>query len=527
MNRPGRNPQLCIIVAASLSIVVAVASGQASSLIGREIAVPVHLRNGEEYEMSILRLIRYGEKLFAAKWTIQEGEGRPAVKGTASGPSLSVPENQLRFPHNFNRISGPDSNSCAGCHNEPYEGGGGDRATEVFVLGQRFDFATFGNSNFIPTAAAADESGRLVTLQEIANERKTIGMNGSGFIEMLARQMTENLQSIRDSLRPGETKALIAKGISFGALTRRQDGSWDTSRIQGLPAASMLTQDGAAPSLLILPFSQAGATVSLRDFTNNAFNQHFGMQSEERFGAGEDEDQDGVINELTTADITAVTLYQATLSVPGQVIPTDPVVRLAIRTGKQKFQQVGCASCHVPKLPLIGKGWVYTEPGPFNPANDLRPSETRSISVDLTSDQLPAPRLKSDVDGIVWVPVFTDLKLHNITNGPNDPNAEFLDQNQPAGSDGFFAGNQKFITRKLWGVGNSGPYMHHGKFTTMREAIQAHAGEALQSRQSFQRLSPYERDCIIEFLKSLQILPPGTRSLAIDENGRPTSPTAF
>src|ERR1019366_1379255 len=98
-----------------------------------------------------------------------------------------------------------------------------------------------------------------------------------------------------------------------------------------------------------------------------------------------------------------------------------------------------------------------------------------------------------------------DLKLHDITAGPLDPNAEPLDQNQPAGTPKFFAGNTKFITRKLWGVGNSGPYMHHGKFTTMREAILAHSGEALESRQKFEALPAYERDCIIEFLKTLQI----------------------
>lgn len=100
-------------------------------------------------------------------------------------------------------------------------------------------------------------------------------------------------------------------------------------------------------------------------------------------------------------------------------------------------------------------------------------------------------------------------------------NAEPLDQNQATGSEGFFAGNTKFITRKLWGVGNSGPYMHHGKFTTMREAVLAHSGEALQPREAFQRLPSYDRDCVIEFLKSLRVLPPGTRSLDINEAGQP------
>ena len=48
----------------------------------------------------------------------------------------------------------------------------------------------------------------------------------------------------------------------------------------------------------------------------------------------------------------------------------------------------------------------------------------------------------------------------------------------PAGSPAFFAGNSRFLTRKLWGAANEPPYFHHGKYTTMREAIHAHAGEA-------------------------------------------------
>ena len=59
----------------------------------------------------------------------------------------------------------------------------------------------------------------------------------------------------------------------------------------------------------------------------------------------------------------------------------------------------------------------------------------------------------------------------------------------------------------MWGVGNSRQYMHHGKFTTMREAILAHSGEALSSHQNFETLLAYDRDCIIEFLKTHKVLP--------------------
>ncbi|MGH9469361.1 MAG: di-heme oxidoredictase family protein [Terriglobia bacterium] len=270
--------------------------------------------------------------------------------------------------------------------------------------------------------------------------------------------------------------------------------------------------------MLILPFAQSGNAVSLRVFTNSAFNQHIGIQSEERFGLGVDADGDGFVNELTRADVTAVTVFQATLPVPGRVIDTNPYVEAAIVNGEQQFRKIGCATCHIPALPLDNQGWVYTEPNPYNPPGNLQPGDAPSLSVDLTSDQLPGPRLKP-ANGVVYVAAYADLKLHNICSGPNDPNTEPLNQNQPASSPAFFAGNQQFLTRKFWGLYNSGPFMHHGQFTTIREAILAHHGEAELASRAFSALSKYNQDSVIEFLKSLQVLPPVSISLCVDQHG--------
>jgi hypothetical protein len=484
--------------------------------IGREVAIPRHLQDGEEYQLSTRDLIAFGRKLFTAMWTSQEGAGRPLTKGT--GAPLSDPGDPLLFPRNFNRISGPDTNSCSGCHNKPYIGGGGDIVGNVFVLGQRFDFATFDSGDTILTKGTFDERGLPAMLQNIANSRKTIGMFGSGFIEMLARQITADLQHIRDNTPPGSSRVLVSKGIHFGVLIHNIDGTWDTSRVEGLPAASTATSGTSAPDLIIRPFHQAGNVISLRQFTNNAFNHHHGIQSEERFGLGIDADGDGFVNELTRADVTAATLFQATLPVPGQVIPNDPEIEAAVANGRRQFTRIGCGGCHIPELPLTNDGWIYTEPNPYNPPGNLRPGDAPPLAVDLTSESLPGPRLKVH-NGVVWVPAFTDFKLHDCTAGPGDPNREPLDMNQPAGSAGFFAGNGKFITRKLWGIANQHSFGHHGLYTTMREAVLAHAGEALNERITFENLSEYDRDSIIEFLKSLQILPPGARDLLVDENG--------
>ncbi|MCA9709288.1 MAG: thiol oxidoreductase [Myxococcales bacterium] len=491
--------------------------------IGQEVAVPVHLADGEEHDISLEQLLEHGKGLFTAVWTIQEGGGRPLTTGT--GKPLADPGSPLVFPRNFNRVSAPDANSCAGCHNAPFgqAGGGGDIVANVFVLGQRFDFATFDGSDLLPLRGAVDELGNPVRLQTIANERNTLGMFGSGYIEMLARQMTADLQAIRDDMAPGDSSVLVSKGVTFGTLSRAMDGSWDVSAVEGLrPAALATTGPADPPSLVIAPFHQAGAVVSLREFTNNAFNHHHGMQATERFGVGTDPDGDGFTDELTVADITAASVFQATLPVPGRVIPDDPAIEEAIVDGEQLFDAIGCGDCHVPALPLDADGWEYVEPNPFNPAGNLQPGDADPYLVDLNDKDLPRPRLE-EKDGVVWVPAFTDLKLHDITAGAGDPNREPLNMQHPGGSPEFVAGNAHFLTRKLWGTANEPPYYHHGKYTTLRQAVVAHDGESLGSRLDYEALTSHEQDCVIEFLKSLQVLPPGTKWLEVDEHGHKKS----
>jgi len=183
-----------IAVSSGILLVVVSARAIAQSSIGREVAIARHLDEGDEFRVSVNALLEHGQRLFAANWTIQEGGGRPQTRGTGAPPS--DPNAALVFPRNFNRVSAPDANSCAGCHNAPFGivGGGGDFVANVFVLGQRFDFATMNEiADGFPTKGTTDEIGRVVNLQTIGSSRATLGMFGSGYIEMVARQMTEDL----------------------------------------------------------------------------------------------------------------------------------------------------------------------------------------------------------------------------------------------------------------------------------------------------------------------------------------------
>ena len=133
--------------------------------------------------------------------------------------------------------------------------------------------------------------------------------------------------------------------------------------------------------LILRPFHQKGAVVSLREFTNNATNHHHGMESVERFGVEmtgtADFDQDGVEDELSVGDITAQTLYQAALAVPGQVLPDDIDALRAVFYGEREFENMGCTDCHTPSLKLSSR--YFTEPNPYNPAGNLRPEDVDQL----------------------------------------------------------------------------------------------------------------------------------------------------
>lgn len=509
------------LVAVMLATTVAGMAQSGPKGIGREVSIPYHLTEEDLQKRDIVELVRFGKRLFNANWTDQEGGGRPLMKGTSR--SLADPSKPLSGMRAFNRVSAPDANSCLGCHNLPYGGGGGDFATNVFVLGQRFDFFT-SDGDTRPTVSSADEQGRSVNMFSAGNIRASTGMFGAGYVEMLAREITAELQGQRDQIAVGQTRALASKGIWFGELTRGTDGLWDTSKVVGIPRQSL---DAATPvdkpSLIIRPWHAAANAVSLREFSNNAFHQHHGIQPVERFGLDNDPDGDGVVNEISRADITAVSLYQAALPAPGRMIPRDADIEAAVLRGEAVFEKIGCSSCHVPELPLTKDGWTFTEPGPYNPPTNVRTGELPRVAMNLNSEKLPLPRLAPDTERthLVYVPVYTDFKLHDVSDPGDAAAGEPLDQNETIWSPKFRKGNRLFLTKRLWGCANEPPYFHHGQFTTLRQAVMGHHGEALGSRQKFQLASTTDQDALIEFLKSLQTLPPGTTSLVVDENYLP------
>ena len=149
----------------------------------------------------------------------------------------------------------------------------------------------------------------------------------------------------------------------------------------------------------------------------------------------------------------------------------------------------------------------------------------------MTEDAVQREVLEREIDALLtrnrYLPggfVYDEsphLTLSMSTSDPNDPaEAESVDMNQLVWNPKFRQGNRRFLTKRLWGSANEAPYFHHGMYTTLRQAVLAHSGEAIDPRRKFQKLAEYDQDALIEFLKSLQVLPPGTKDLVVDENFR-------
>ena len=488
---------------------VCVVGAQTMSRVGQEHAIDRHLKDGEEFAMPIADLVEHGRRLFVANWTAEDGAGRPRTTG--AGRPIAAHALALDADRAFNRVSGPDANSCLGCHNRPsgLAGGAGDIVSVSFEAAPRFEFVTFDRGDARRAGGSVDEAAREVTLATVGNPRATPSLWGAGYVEMLARQMTADLRRIRDTIAPGQSKPLVSKGVSFGTLARRADGAWITKDVDGLPPQSLRTAGAdAKPSLVIRPWQRSGTAVSLRELTNTSLNQHFGIQTTERFGVNSDPDGDGVANEMTKGDVTALVAFLATLPVPSRVVSTDPAVARAAASGERLFDAVHCTRCHVPALALDRAGWTYSEPGPYNGAGNLRRGEARLLTIDLTSAALPQPRLAPEADqpSIIRVPVYTDFKLHDITDPADAAAKEPIDMNQPAGSAAFLAGNRRFLTRRLWGIASEPAHFHDGLLTTLRESVLAHDGEARAERKAFEQLAAGDQGAVIEFLKSLQMV---------------------
>ncbi len=237
------------------------------------------------------------------------------------------------------RIGAGLSDSCASCHGRPR-----------------------GSAGF---------GGDVVTRPE---SRDAPHLFGLGLKEMLADEITTDLRAIRkaatDQARKTTsdvTRNLRSKGIDYGKITAQSDGTVDISDVKGVDT-----------NLRVKPFFHHGGTISIREFIVGAFNDEMGLQavdpelqqahdgarietpsgmildgSVDQISApatdttAEDEDGDGIANEIPTSVVDHMEFYLLNYLKAGTHQQSN-----STRKGLETFKEVGCAQCHVPDLQI-------------------------------------------------------------------------------------------------------------------------------------------------------------------------------
>lgn len=454
------------------------------------------VEQGRTYE-AFLEAFEAGDELTEFSFDANRGVGANIGEGRrfTRFPRADLKGDTEWANHFPMREGGANATSCIACHNAPFANGAGDVALNVVV-----DPAHTGNpSKFL--------------------ERNTLPLFALGVPQRLAEEISTELYAQRDAARAfacehGNAGAILtSKGVDYGMITVKRIAkqpcavTYDTSQLDGIDA-----------DLVIRPFGWKGNHATIRAFTRGAAHNELGLQAVELVG-DKDGDYDGVINELSVGDVTALTAYMAALERPVSRIELadlgldelSTLERADILAGERLFDSTGCASCHTPTMSLEDP--VFHEPSRVAGFYDVEfpdgsgPAShglnyAQSIAFDLSKDQPNNRIINADgtehhlgalerEDGAVVARWYTDFKRHDM--GP-----ELSDPDDPLG-----LGASMFLTRSLAGVGVTGPWLHDGRATSLDEAIRTHGGDAAKSATQYEMLSEEERAQIVAFLENL------------------------
>lgn len=430
------------------------------------------------------RAIRRGRQLFQRKFTRVEGNG-PNVGDGAGDINTNL------------AIGAGLADSCASCHGRPRGSGGA--------------------------------GGDVVTRPD---SRDAPHLFGLGLKEMLADEITTDLRTIRAQAasealanHASVTKRLTSKGIDYGTITAKADGTVDTNHVEGVNA-----------DLRVRPFFHHGGTISIREFVVGALQNEMGLQSVDpdlaKAATGgrittpsgmvldgsidavdapptsdpaADPDGDGVVNEIPSSLVDYMEFYLLNYFEPATYEQTNDT-----RRGRKLFEKIGCSNCHVPDLQLNRDRRVADVQTVYDPVNGNFNNLFATITplFNATDDHSGFPSFKRPALRPFLVKnLFTDFKRHDLGPGFHERNYDGTMTTQ-------------FMTTPLWGVGSTAPYGHDGRSINLAEVILRHAGEAQSERDAFATMDGEKRAALLAFLSSLVLFPPDDTASTLDRGNR-------
>jgi hypothetical protein len=450
----GRAAALLLSVSASAQVLPG--EGRRLDLVGVDVTQE-EIASGS---VSLGEIRRQGQLVFSAPFSKADGYG----DGPGVGPDPTSPGGRPTLQGNgtFLRVNGLGAQACLECHS---------------IVSNRSVPATFGVGGVGGAVSNAMFQPLHVDPQDGSFDGRFINppfLFGSGGVQLLAREMTLDLQEQAAEATPDVPVALETHGVSFGTIVYDSvGGDFDRSDLEGID-----------DDLVVRPFGRKGEFHTVRGFDLGALTFHFGIEPVEVVGAGVDGDDDGVADEISVGAVSALEIFNTTLAPPVQT-RRGP----AARAGRRLFNDAGCSDCHIPFLETRGRILEYRFP-------DAAFGDEVFYSVDLSRPPVQFPNAPK---AGVRVSLFADLKRHDM--GPE------LAENFGNELDPFFT------TARLWGIWDTAPYLHDGRATTLVEAIALHGGEAQPARDHFVAFTDVEKAQLLAYLATLRTPTNATRDI--------------
>ncbi len=229
-------------------------------------------------------------------------------------------------------------------------------------------------------------------------------------------------------------------------------------------------------------FGWKNQTASLKDFAVTACAVELGLDvpGHAQAGVPHDSKYKSTGHDMNKAEVEALVKYLRDLPVPEQIKPTSKQQGEYLSAGAKHFASVGCIACHTQDLgPAKG---VYSDLLIHDMGQDLGDTGAYGIFIPNSPEEgadEPLPSLAS-----------------SQPRGNGKPTAAELAKT-------IGALRQEWRTPPLWGVRDSGPYLHDGRADTLEQAIALHGGTAARSSQKFFELKREEQMQVLSFLRSL------------------------
>jgi CxxC motif-containing protein (DUF1111 family) len=305
----------------------------------------------------------------------------------------------------------------------------------------------------------------------------------------------------------GPTKAIEVDGTTLLLAQRNTTPLFGMGLIDSISKAEIervavieSTENPEVHGRFVGRFGWRGQLMTLKDFIRGACATELGLQvstdaqAVDPVAAAAQQPADKRLD-LTDGQCDEMTLFVARLPAPRRLQSADHQQAAAARGGEQLFKSVGCAVCHRPQLGNV-KG-IYS---------DLLVHAMGSKLSDPTPAPLTVP--------LVGPPAPTVSRYYG---GP-DSNLP-----KPTAVDSYTR-LQEWKTPPLWGLRDSGPYLHDGRAETVEEAIACHGGEAGASVDRYMDLPADARTRLLAFLATLAAPDPSSLPKLKATNDRSPAP---